>query len=402
MVLLRVAKVSPPSLCFTLLVFPVHCRPTVVLKNNKLFSGMLAAELQALEQTAQLNTYKAGRHVFQEGDPGDGLYIIVEGKVQITCLVGQDQRRVLSRLGAGDFFGEMAVLDNQPRSATATAEIDTQVYFILRDDLLKILARSPGVAISLVKEFSLRMRDFNHHYTQEVLQAERLTLVGRFARSVVHDFKNPLNIIGISSEMAAMDNSTPEMRLAAKNRIRKQIDRLSNMINELLEFTRGSASTVVLARTDYANFVKQLVEDIRPEVDAKSVKLELENEPPVTALLLDPTRLPHVFYNIINNACDAMTEGGKVKIRFKQNEKEVVTEIEDTGKGIAPEIAPRLFEAFATYGKSQGTGLGLSICKKIVEDHYGKISARSEPGRGAIFSFSLPIRREEGQKGEGR
>ena len=322
--------------------------------------------------------------------------------MQITCLVGQDQRRVLSRLGAGDFFGEMAVLDNQPRSATATAEIDTQVYFILRDDLLKILARSPGVAVSLVKEFSLRMRDFNHHYTQEVLQAERLTLVGRFARSVVHDFKNPLNIIGISSEMAAMDNSTPEMRQAAKNRIRKQIDRLSNMINELLEFTRGSASTVVLARTDYADFVKQLVEDIRPEVDAKSVKLELENEPPVIALLLDPTRLPHVFYNIINNACDAMTEGGKVKIRFKQNEKEVVTEIEDTGKGIAPEIAPRLFEAFATYGKSQGTGLGLSICKKIVEDHYGKISARSEPGRGAIFSFSLPIRREEGQKGEGR
>ena len=137
MVRLRVAKVlAPPSLCFTLLVFSVNCRPMVVLKNNKLFSGMLAAELQALEQTAQLNTYKAGRNVFQEGDPGDGLYIIVEGKVQITCLVGQDQRRVLSRLGAGDFFGEMAVLDNQPRSATATAETDTQVYFILRDPLL--------------------------------------------------------------------------------------------------------------------------------------------------------------------------------------------------------------------------------------------------------------------------
>ena len=141
--------------------------------------------IAGLEQTAQLNTYKAGRHVFQEGDPGDGLYIIVEGKVQITCLVGQDQRRVLSRLGAGDFFGEMAVLDNQPRSATATAEIDTQVYFILRDDLLKILARSPSLAVSLVKEFSLRMRDFNHQYTQEALQAERLTLVGRFARSIV-------------------------------------------------------------------------------------------------------------------------------------------------------------------------------------------------------------------------
>jgi signal transduction histidine kinase len=114
---------------------------------------------------------------------------------------------------------------------------------------------------------------------------------------------------------------------------------------------------------------------------------------------VDPTRLPHVFYNIINNACDAMPNGGKVKIRFRRNENEVETEIEDSGKGIAPEIAPRLFEAFATFGKAQGTGLGLSICRKIVEDHYGKINARSEPGRGAIFAFSLPIRREDGQKG---
>src|SRR5213080_840454 len=224
----------------------------VVLKTNKLFTGMLAAELEALEQTAQVKAYKAGRNIFQEGDPGDGLYLIVEGKVQITCLLGQDQRIVLSRLGDGDFFGEMAVLDNQPRSATATAETDTQVYFILRDDLLKILARSPGVAVSLVKEFSLRMRDFNHHYTQEVLQAERLTLVGRFARSVVHDFKNPLNIIGISAEMAAMDRATPGMRQAAKARIRKQIERLSDMINELLEFTHGSTHAMVLAESNYA------------------------------------------------------------------------------------------------------------------------------------------------------
>ena len=70
---------------------------------------------------------------------------------------------------------------------------------------------------------------------------------------------------------------------------------------------------------------------------------------------------------------------------------EVITEIEDTGKGIAPEILPRLFEAFATFGKAKGTGLGLSICKKVIEDHRGWIRARSEPGKGAVFSFSLPV-----------
>jgi signal transduction histidine kinase len=361
------------------------------LKSSRLFSGLLAAELKAVEQSAESRSYKAGRNVFQEGDSGDGIYIIVEGKILISCLVGQDQRRVLSQLGPGDFFGEMAVLDNQPRSATATAEVDTRVQFISREHLLRVLEKSPGLAIGLVTEFSMRMRDFNHQYTQEVLQAERLTLVGRFARSIVHDFKNPLNIIGISADMAAMDGASSEARQTAKTRIRKQIDRLSNMINELLEFTRGSASNVVLARADYAQFVKHTIEDMRPEVAAKSVAIEFENPPPEVSILADPRRLTHVFFNIVHNACDAMPRGGKVILRFQLTEREVTTEIEDTGPGIAPEIAPRLFDAFATYGKAQGTGLGLSICKKIVEDHRGKIRARTEPGRGAIFSFSLPV-----------
>src|SRR6185295_10903883 len=167
----RCKQLTVQSLCFTAVFFSLHCRHMVVLKTSKLFGGMLAAELEALEHTAQLKAYKAGRNIFQEGEPGDGLYLILEGRVQITCLLGQDQRIVLSRLKDGDFFGEMAVLDNQPRSATATAETDATVYFILRDDLLKVLERSPSLAANLVKEFSQRMREFNHQYTREVLQA---------------------------------------------------------------------------------------------------------------------------------------------------------------------------------------------------------------------------------------
>jgi two-component system sensor kinase FixL len=69
----------------------------------------------------------------------------------------------------------------------------------------------------------------------------------------------------------------------------------------------------------------------------------------------------------------------------------VVTELEDNGKGIAPQMLDRLFQAFATHGKANGTGLGLSICKKIVQDHRGRISGRNVPGGGALFSFSIPI-----------
>lgn len=362
------------------------------LGTSRLFSGVLAEELQALEQTAELRAFKAGSAIFKEGDAGDGIYVIVEGIVQISALVNDKERRALSRLGPTDFFGEMAVLDNEPRSATALAETEVKVYFIPRTELLEMLGRSPQLAVSLVREFSLRMRDFNRQYISEVLQAERLTLVGRFARSIVHDFKNPLNVIGISAEMAAMENSTPEIREAAKNRIRKQVNRLSTMITELLEFTRGSQTSIILAETDYATYVTALIEELRTEVSVKRVSIEFENPPPAVTVLVDPARLTHVFYNLVHNAVDAMPDGGRILLRFKLGTREVHTEIQDSGRGIAPEIIPRLFEAFATYGKAQGTGLGLSICKKIIEDHHGHIEARNDPGRGAIFAFTLPLK----------
>jgi signal transduction histidine kinase len=345
-----------------------------------------------LELTAQFKRYRAGEEIFRENDAGDGLYVIAEGKVHIVCQVAPGERRVLSRLESGDFFGEMAVLDEQARSATALAETDVQLHFIPREDLLRALRGSPELAVRLVREFSLRMRDFNHQYTKEVLQAERLTLVGRFARTIVHDFKNPLNIIGISADMAALDGATLEMRETARNRIRRQVERMSNMISELLEFTRGSSSNVVMGRVDYAEFVRQLFEELRAEAEVKGIVLEMENEPPSERLLLDPPRLGHVFHNLVNNACDAMPSGGKVVLRFRKEAEAVVTEIEDSGQGIAPEIAPRLFEAFATYGKARGTGLGLSICKRIVEDHHGHISAGNSARGGALFSFNLPLR----------
>jgi len=363
------------------------------LESNRLFAGLDTGELRAVKQIAQERAFATGEQVFKQGDPGDGVYFVTDGLVQISTVVGESERRVLTRIQPGDFFGEMAVVDNEPRSASATAEQDTLLWLIPKEEMLDLMRRCPRIAINLVREFSHRMREFNRHYVQELLQAERLTLVGRFARSIVHDFKNPLNIIGLSAEMAAMDIATVAMRQSAKVRIRKQVDRLSNMINELLEFTRGAQVSAVLAEADFAAFLLPLVEEIRSEVSIKNVTVELVNRPPSVPLLMDPARLTNVFYNLAHNAVDAMMpDGGKIMLRFALSESEVVTEIEDTGPGIAPEIAGRLFEAFATYGKAQGTGLGLSICKRIIQDHGGQITARSQAGHGAVFAVSLPRR----------
>jgi signal transduction histidine kinase len=159
----------------------------------------------------------------------------------------------------------------------------------------------------------------------------------------------------------------------------------------LLEFTQGSAPSFFLAQLDYKDFVEQLIEELRAEVSIKSVTIEYLNSPPSIPVRINPQRLSRVFHNLVSNAADSMPQGGTVKLHFSHDANEVVTELEDTGKGIAPEIEDRLFEAFATFGKANGTGLGLSICKRIMQDHQGKIYARNVPNGGAVFGFTLPL-----------
>jgi signal transduction histidine kinase len=367
----------------------------VTLEACKLFCELSRAESSALRQIAREQKFSAGQEIFKEGDKGDGVFVVKEGRVEISGRVSPDARLVFSLVGPGDIFGEMAVIENKPRSACAVARQETTVYFIPRAEMLALVEHSPALALALLREISHRLREFNRQYLRELLQAERLAVVGRFARAIVHDLKNPLNIIGLTAEMAGMEQVAPELRRQAKERIRKQVERISDLVGEILDFTQGSPSDFVLAPAEYGAFVQQLVKELGPEVSLKSATLILENPPPAVELLLHPKRLRRVFYNLIHNATDAMPEGGKILLRFHATPTEVVTEIEDTGGGIAPEMAGQLFEAFATHGKTHGTGLGLSICKRIIQDHQGWIAARSEPGRGAVFSFGLPRRGPE-------
>jgi signal transduction histidine kinase len=347
--------------------------------------------MKVLRGVAQERSFSTGSEIFKEGDAGDGVYLVKEGLVEISGMLTDNVRHVFSEEGPGDIFGEMAVLEDKPRSASAIARKQTTLYFFAREDMLKLVELSPGLALLFLREISGRLREFNRQYLREVIQTERLAVIGRFARSIVHDLKNPLNIIGLAAELAGSERVTPETRQQAQVRIRKQVDRISDMIGEILDFTQGSQAAVVHAPVDYARFVQTLVDELKPEVALKSAALEIEGALPECNVLLDPKRLRRVFYNLVHNSTDAMPTGGKVTVRVKVEGPEVVTEIQDTGRGIPAEIEGTLFQAFVTHGKAHGTGLGLSICKKIVEDHKGWIRARNAASGGAIFYFGMPL-----------
>lgn len=361
------------------------------LESCKLFRSLPSAELASLKRVTREVSFDGDVDIFKEGDPGDALYAVKTGQVQISAVIGEGDRRVLSRVPPGEVFGELAIIDNQPRSATATAAAGTILYVVPREALVQMLTSSPQFSFSMMGEITQRLREFNRQYVRQVLQAERMVLVGRFASSIVHDLKNPLTIIGIAADMACEAQAGPETRRVAQTRIRNQIDRISNMVSDILEFTRGGSGQPALAMIEYAEFARPIIDEIAKEVASKGVTIEMATPVPLAKVPINPRRLSRVFYNLMFNAVDEMPDGGKIKLHFRATPTELVTEIEDTGGGIAPQILPKLFEAFETFGKPRGTGLGLSIAKKIVEDHRGRIYARNVPDGGALFGFTLPL-----------
>ncbi len=162
------------------------------------------------------------------------------------------------------------------------------------------------------------------------------------------------------------------------------------MVSEILEFTQNAQQAFVPAEADFARFIRDAVAEEVATLQAHGVSIEWEAQPPSVQMLLHPKRLRRVFSNLLLNAAEATQNRGAIRLRFREDEEGITTEIHDSGPGIPPEVANRLFDAFVTHGKPQGTGLGLAIARRIVTDHRGRLTAANSPEGGAVFTVWLP------------
>lgn len=372
---------------------PPHKSMRLDLSATRFCSQLSPADVTVLQEASRICRFPIGSEVFSEGDPGDGLYVILEGTVDIVSKIVGGNTYMLSRMERGDYFGEMAVFDGEPRSATAVVKEAVEAVFVPVEAVQHLMERSRAAGRMLVRDASLRLREFNQRFLHESLRAERLTLVERLARGIAHDFRNPLTVIALAGEMAASDTATAMARREASDRIQKHVAHLNQMMQELVDFTRGTQPTLVLPKVNYADFLRDALMDLHAAAARRGIRLVVEGEPPATRLRLDSPRLVRVFMNLSQNAFDAMTDlpDPILRIRFSVTPSYVVTEFVDNGRGVEPENLPRLFEPFFTHGKAQGTGLGLAICERIVQDHGGTITAHSEEGNGATFTVMLPL-----------
>lgn len=263
--------------------------------------------------------------------------------------------------------------------------------------LLTAMANQAAVAIQLAglyedlqtrnRELQAALRELQE--TQdELIRAERLSVVGRMASGIIHDLKNPMTTIKGYASVLGKKNLDPDTRQRFSKIITRSVDTFVEMTQEILDYAQGGGP-LQLAEVDVGGFIHDLCAFIEQDLSDKG--LELRRELAYTGrLTMDEIKMRRALHNIASNARDAMEAGGRLTIATRSTDGMVEFRLSDTGPGIPKEIQDTLFEPFVTYGKATGTGLGLAIAKKIAEDHGGTIAVQSVPGQGATFVISLP------------
>jgi two-component system NtrC family sensor kinase len=238
---------------------------------------------------------------------------------------------------------------------------------------------------------------------QQIIQSERLAVVGRMSANVAHEIKNPLGTIVLNAELLGEELDRLGVQETAEARelltvIKSELDRLIEVVEEYLQFAR--LPKVRLERGDMNEIFSDLLQFLREEAADRKILVVEELDPSLPPMDLDPRALRQAFLNIIKNSFDAMPDGGKLTVSTALKNGKAEVTISDTGKGISEENQELIFTPFFST-KHGGTGLGLSITSHIVKEHRGTIGFKSYPGLGTSFIIRLPLLSFEVSEGDG-
>ena len=228
----------------------------------------------------------------------------------------------------------------------------------------------------------------------QLSQSDKLSSIGLLAAGVAHEVNTPLAVISSYTQMLSKQLQGDPQKSGLLEKITRQTFRASEIVNNLLNFSRTSGSEV---GDVYVN--KVISETLALlEHQFKVARVDVENalSPKLPAIQGNPGRLQQVFLNLFLNAKDAMPGGGKLRVATMNGEN-VSVSVSDTGSGIAPEHIQRIYDPFFTTktsareGQPRGTGLGLSVSYGIIQEHAGKIRVESNPGSGTTFILDFPL-----------
>jgi signal transduction histidine kinase len=283
--------------------------------------------------------------------------------------------------------GELVLTDPDTHEQLTMSVTSAEV----RDDVGAVVA-----TVSVMQDVS-RLRELERRRIEQILfDSEKLAATGRLAASIAHEINNPLEAIKnalylLSNKISADDPNAKFLQIATK-----ETDRVSRILRQMLGFYRPPK----MEPTDINRLIEESEALIEKHLRQNRVKIENDLDPHLPPVIASADQLKQVLLNLMMNAQQAMPEGGTLFVSTRASHgsdpdflmsDSVQIQIRDTGKGIAEEHLPHIFEPFFSTKDEKGTGLGLWVSQGIVQAHGGSIKLRSREGRGTTFSVALPI-----------
>ena len=387
------------------------------------FKGLAEEELQEMATATQLRTYPPEYVLCHEGAYEDIFYIVADGSASISKTISeQDGERVLRIAGKGDLVGEMALIQNVPRSATVRTLTDFTVLEMGKKDFENLLSRSPSMAINIIRTTLDRMLANDKIAIQDLQKSNKvLRQLDRnkleFIQVAAHELRTPLTVL---KGFVNMLGSFPEIKSNASlgevlNGIIKGADRMHEVVNTMLDVTRIDSETLKISPVPMP--LKRIFNDLPTDVvkaaAERNIDLIIEQDADTPSINADPSLIQKAVYHLVVNAIKYTPDGGKVTMRsrpitFKNDVQGVELSVADTGIGLEAEHHELIFEKFYQVGdvaihssgktsfKGGGPGLGLAIVRGVARAHGGKAWVESsgydeDNFPGCTFYLHLPI-----------
>jgi signal transduction histidine kinase len=374
---------------------------------RKAFPGIREDEAFEMAAVGRVHDYPTGMVLCKEGANENIFYILLDGQVEVTKAMINMQSRVMKRLGAGEFFGEMALIHNMPRAATVTSITPVTVLEIHKEDFTRLLERCTPVSLAMVREVSRRLRQNDEMAIEdlrikagELAEAYQTLAEMEYARSeflttIAHELRTPLTAAGGFLQMIQKGRLHGNVLNSAMDQVTSNIQDIISLVNDILFIQEMDLILPDFIPTDLNNLINKLVADLQNFAGQNGVEFEVNYTEDMPLINGDQKSLLRAFKAMFDNAMKFSPEGGLVRVEVGRDQTNAWVKIEDHGVGIPEEAKERVFERFFHLDEVnghlfRGVGLGLSIAQQVIEQHKGWINVESELGRGSLFTIYLP------------
>jgi len=297
----------------------------------------------------------------------------------------------------------LAEVAHDPRVAAAVNEVLRSQKAVAQEGAAATLTLNVGATERSYRLRSTPMRDPAGQLLGAVVLLEDVThlrevdrLKSEFVAAASHELRTPLTSLQMGLHLVLEDTSNlSERQQEILYMCREEGQRLARLSTDLLDLSKIEAGEAPprLARTPAAGLVRNAVEPLRLQVEAKGLTLVADLPPDLPAVMADKAQIERVLANLVINSSRATPKGGRITVTAEARDGQVAIAVADTGVGIPTEYLRRIFEPFVQVpnGTGGGGGLGLAISRKLIEAHNGQMTVQSEPGAGAVFTFTLPL-----------